>query len=37
MDEMAKMVSQRTGLSEDQSRKAAQAVMDYILNRLDWL
>ncbi len=34
MDEMAKMVSQRTGLSEDQSRKAAQAVMDYIMNRV---
>ncbi len=34
MDEMTKMVSQKTGLPEDQSRKAAQAVMDYITNRL---
>lgn len=34
MDEMTKMVSQRTGLPEDKSRMAAQAVMDYITNHL---
>ncbi len=34
MDEMAKMVSQRTGLSEDQSRQATQVVMDILMNRL---
>ena len=34
MDEMAKMVSQRTGLSQDQSRQATQVVMDILMNRL---
>ncbi len=34
MDDIAKMVSQRTGLSQDQSLKATQVVMDILMNRL---
>lgn len=34
MDELAKAISQKTGLSEDQSRQAAQAAMDYLMTKL---
>ncbi len=34
MDELVKAVSQRTGLSEDQSLQAAQAVLDYLATKL---
>ena len=34
MDELVKVVSKKTGLSEDQSRAAAQAVIDYLKQKL---
>ncbi|MGB8648432.1 MAG: DUF2267 domain-containing protein [Anaerolineae bacterium] len=34
MDELVKAVSQKTGLSEDQSRAAAQAVIDFLKTKL---
>jgi hypothetical protein len=34
MDELVKMVSQKTGLTEDQSRQAAQAVIGYLKTKL---
>jgi len=34
VDEMVKAVAQRTGLSEEQSRQAAQAVLDYLATKL---
>jgi hypothetical protein len=34
MDELAKVVSEKTGLSMDQSKMAAQAVVDYIMSKL---
>ncbi len=34
MDELVKTVSQKTGLSEDQSRAAAQAVIDFLKAKL---
>ena len=34
MDELVKVVSQKTGLSQDQSRAAAQAVLDFLKNKL---
>jgi hypothetical protein len=34
MDELVKAVSQRTGLSEEQSRQAAQAVLDFLMTKL---
>lgn len=34
MDELVKMVSDRTGLPEDQARKAAEAVLDFLKTKL---
>jgi hypothetical protein len=34
MDEVVKMVSQKTGLSEDMSRVAVDTVLDYLKDRL---
>ena len=34
MDELVQVVSKKTGLSEDQSRAAAQAVIDYLKGKL---
>lgn len=34
MDELIKAVSQKTGLSADQSKAAAQAVLDYLMTKL---
>ena len=34
MDELAKMIAQKTGLSEAQSRQAAQAAMDFLMTKL---
>jgi hypothetical protein len=34
MDELIASVSQKTGLSADQSKAAAQAVLDYIMAKL---
>ncbi len=34
MDELVNVVAQKTGLSQDQSRAAAQAVIDYLKTRL---
>lgn len=34
MDELVKMVSERTGLPEDQARKAAEAVLDFLKEKL---
>ncbi len=34
MDELVKVVAQKTGLSEDQARAAAQAVIDYLKTKL---
>lgn len=34
MDEMVKMVSQRTGLSEEMSRQAVNVVVEYLSERL---
>ncbi len=34
MDELVKQVSQKTGLSEDQSRQAALAVIDFLKAKL---
>ncbi len=34
MDELVKVVSQKTGLSPEQSKAAAQAVIDYLKSKL---
>jgi hypothetical protein len=34
MDELVKLVSQKTGLSEDMSRQAVQIVVSYLKDRL---
>jgi uncharacterized protein (DUF2267 family) len=34
MDELVKMVSERTGLPEDQARKATEAVLDFLKEKL---
>jgi hypothetical protein len=34
MDELVKLVSQKTGLSEDMSRQAVQIVVNYLKERL---
>ncbi len=34
MDELVKSVSQKTGLSEDQARAAAQATIDFLKTKL---
>lgn len=34
MDELAKVVSQKTGLPPDQAKAAAQAVLDYLMTKL---
>ncbi len=34
MDELVKVVSAKTGLSEDQSNAAAQAVLDFLMTKL---
>jgi hypothetical protein len=34
VDELVKVVSKKTGLSEDQARAAAQAVLDYLKGKL---
>jgi uncharacterized protein (DUF2267 family) len=34
MDELVKLVSQNTGLSEDMSRQAVQVVVNYLKDRL---
>ncbi len=34
MDELVNVVSQKTGLPADQSRAAAQAVLDYLMTKL---
>jgi len=34
MDELVNVVAQKTGLSQDQSRAAAQAVIDYLKSKL---
>jgi hypothetical protein len=34
MDELVKVVSQKTGLSTEQSKAAAQAVLDYLMTKL---
>lgn len=34
MDELVKTVSAKTGLSEDQSKAAAQAVLDFLMTKL---
>ena len=34
MDELVQVVSQKTGLSPDQSRAAAQAVLDFLMTKL---
>ena len=34
MDELVQVVSKKTGLSQDQSRAAAQAVIDYLKTKL---
>lgn len=34
MDELIKTVSQKTGLSADQSKAAAQAVLDFLMTKL---
>jgi hypothetical protein len=34
MDELVKMVSQKTGLSEDKARSAAETVIDYVKAKL---
>lgn len=34
MDEIAKAVADRTGLSMDQSKQAVQAVMDFMMSRM---
>ncbi len=34
MDELVKVVSQKTGLSAEQSKAAAQAVIDYLKGKL---
>jgi uncharacterized protein (DUF2267 family) len=34
MDELVKMVSERTGLPEDQAQKAAEAVLDFLKEKL---
>ncbi len=34
MDELVKIVSQKTGLSPEQSKAAAQAVIDYLKSKL---
>ncbi len=34
MNELVKLVSEKTGLSEDMSKKAAETVLDYLKNKL---
>ena len=34
MDELVKMVSARTGLPEDQAKKAAEAVLEFLKEKL---
>ncbi len=34
MDELVKTVAQKTGLSEDQARQAAQATIDFLKSKL---
>ena len=34
MDELVKVVAQKTGLSQDQARAASQAVIDYLKTKL---
>ncbi len=34
MDEVVKMVSEKTGLSEDQSKVAVETVIDYLKDKL---
>lgn len=34
MEELVKLVSQRTGLSDDMARKAIDTVVDYISNKV---
>lgn len=34
MDELVNAISQKTGLSKDQSRQAAQVVIDYLKKKL---
>ena len=34
MDELVKMVAQKTGISEDQARTAVTTVLDYLKQRL---
>lgn len=34
MDELVKVVAQKTGLSQDQARAAAQAVIDFLKTKL---
>lgn len=34
MDELVKMVSEKTGLPEDQARKAAEAVLEFLKEKL---
>ena len=34
MDELVKMVSERTGLSEEMSQKAVETVLEYLKDRL---
>lgn len=34
MDELVKMVSDRTGLPEDQAKKAAEAVLEFLKEKL---
>lgn len=34
MDEMADVIAQKTGLSHDQAKAAAQAALDYLMTKL---
>ncbi|NPA30966.1 MAG: DUF2267 domain-containing protein [Chloroflexi bacterium] len=34
MDELVKMVAEKTGLSEDMARKAVEAVLEFLTERL---